>query len=239
MKNRVFLTLILIVQALATIAQAHYDPQIGRWASRDPIAENGGLNLYGFVGNNGVDNIDSLGMIRYGPTRMLGADQIEGGGGGGAILALAGVALIQAISPSTTTIPLDIEYDFDEAKDDTDDKAKEGDVVVPVPNDVCKKQKTCLPCFPATGNGVHEIALPGSRVNGRHAQPGHNGGHVKYWLVNQVPYSPGNPKACECFWGKALTIDGTQTPPPNTVPLGTIVPNPKIPIQPLGGGVSP
>ncbi|MEI6607735.1 MAG: RHS repeat-associated core domain-containing protein, partial [Verrucomicrobiota bacterium] len=38
-----------------------YDPLTGRWPSRDPIGEEGGLNLYGFVGNDGVDNIDLLG----------------------------------------------------------------------------------------------------------------------------------------------------------------------------------
>ena len=32
------------------------------WPSRDPIGERGGLNLYGFVGNNGVNSIDLFGM---------------------------------------------------------------------------------------------------------------------------------------------------------------------------------
>jgi hypothetical protein len=32
------------------------------WPSRDPIQEQGGLNLYGFVRNNGVGRIDVLGM---------------------------------------------------------------------------------------------------------------------------------------------------------------------------------
>jgi hypothetical protein len=32
-----------------------------RWLTEDPIAEDGGLNLYGFCGNNGVHNIDFLG----------------------------------------------------------------------------------------------------------------------------------------------------------------------------------
>jgi len=39
----------------------YYDPVTGRWPSRDPIAERGGLNLYGFVGNNGVNRADYLG----------------------------------------------------------------------------------------------------------------------------------------------------------------------------------
>jgi RHS repeat-associated protein len=39
-----------------------YDPNSGRWPSRDPIEENGGINLYGFVGNDGVNKWDVLGM---------------------------------------------------------------------------------------------------------------------------------------------------------------------------------
>ncbi len=40
----------------------YYDPVTGRWLSRDPIGERGGLNLYGFVGNNGVTRWDYLGL---------------------------------------------------------------------------------------------------------------------------------------------------------------------------------
>jgi RHS repeat-associated protein len=38
-----------------------YDPLTGRWPSRDPIGERGGINLYGFVGNNGISKRDILG----------------------------------------------------------------------------------------------------------------------------------------------------------------------------------
>ncbi|MBC2602996.1 RHS repeat-associated core domain-containing protein [Puniceicoccus vermicola] len=40
----------------------YYDSETGRWASRDPIKEEGGLNLYGFVGNDGVNSWDILGL---------------------------------------------------------------------------------------------------------------------------------------------------------------------------------
>ena len=40
----------------------YYDPLTGRWPSRDPIEEKGGMNLYGFVGNNGVNAWDYLGF---------------------------------------------------------------------------------------------------------------------------------------------------------------------------------
>ena len=40
----------------------YLDPLTGRWASRDPIEEQGGVNLYGFVGNDGVSKWDVLGL---------------------------------------------------------------------------------------------------------------------------------------------------------------------------------
>lgn len=40
----------------------YYDPLTGRWPSRDPIGERGGVNLYGFVNNDGLNGIDRLGM---------------------------------------------------------------------------------------------------------------------------------------------------------------------------------
>jgi len=40
----------------------HYDPVTGSWPSRDPIGEEGGVNLYGFVGNNALTYVDPLGL---------------------------------------------------------------------------------------------------------------------------------------------------------------------------------
>ncbi len=39
----------------------HYDPALGRWPSRDPIEEYGGVNLYGFVNNQPTWYWDYLG----------------------------------------------------------------------------------------------------------------------------------------------------------------------------------
>lgn len=47
----------------------YYIPATGRWASRDPIGEAGGINLYGFVGNNPVHGVDPYGLyIKKGPS---------------------------------------------------------------------------------------------------------------------------------------------------------------------------
>jgi len=40
----------------------YYNPEIGRWVSRDPIGERGGWNVYGFVRNGPVRSIDNLGL---------------------------------------------------------------------------------------------------------------------------------------------------------------------------------
>ena len=50
----------------------YYDPVTGRWPSRDPIGELGGINLYGFVGNDGVSLADFLGLktLKDGPDKI-------------------------------------------------------------------------------------------------------------------------------------------------------------------------
>ncbi len=43
----------------------YYSPSLGRFINRDPIGEAGGQNLYGFVGNDPVNNWDYLGMTDH------------------------------------------------------------------------------------------------------------------------------------------------------------------------------
>ena len=50
----------------------YYDPTTGRWPNRDPIEEQGGLNLYAFVGNDGVNAWDQLGLRPRGRSRSRG-----------------------------------------------------------------------------------------------------------------------------------------------------------------------
>ncbi len=45
----------------------HYSPSLGRWLSRDPIEEQGGLNLYCFLVNNPILYFDYLGKSMIAP----------------------------------------------------------------------------------------------------------------------------------------------------------------------------
>ena len=41
----------------------YYSPVLGRWISRDPIGERGGVNLHCFVWNSAIQTFDHLGMV--------------------------------------------------------------------------------------------------------------------------------------------------------------------------------
>jgi RHS repeat-associated protein len=49
----------------------YYSSRMGRWISRDPIAERGGLNLYAYAGENPSNRLDSVGLDTFvGPMRI-------------------------------------------------------------------------------------------------------------------------------------------------------------------------
>lgn len=50
-----------LLLASALPAHAFYNPSTGRWLSRDPIAESGGVNLHAFNMNDSVSKVDYLG----------------------------------------------------------------------------------------------------------------------------------------------------------------------------------
>jgi uncharacterized protein RhaS with RHS repeats len=42
-----------------------YDPNTGRWLSRDGLGEAGGINLYSYCGGNPISRHDPLGLVVY------------------------------------------------------------------------------------------------------------------------------------------------------------------------------
>jgi hypothetical protein len=60
---RVLFTIALAWMALPASVAAFYNPSTGRWLSRDPVDEDGGFDLYGFVNNNPPNATDSLGLV--------------------------------------------------------------------------------------------------------------------------------------------------------------------------------
>jgi RHS repeat-associated protein len=51
-----------LVSGLNLAQHRQQDPNIGRWLSRDPLAERAGMNLYTYVGNNPPVKVDPLGL---------------------------------------------------------------------------------------------------------------------------------------------------------------------------------
>ena len=52
----------------------YYDPRQGRFINRDPIGEEGGLNLYGFLSNSPVNGVDFLGLCGPSPIKPRKSD---------------------------------------------------------------------------------------------------------------------------------------------------------------------
>jgi RHS repeat-associated protein len=78
----------------------YYLPFIGRWLSKDPIQERGGLNVYAFVDNRPLQLVDSLGLrpfVEWGPNPCLPAQCWD-------------TRFIQVVYPTTPTLGYNLEF---------------------------------------------------------------------------------------------------------------------------------
>lgn len=64
----------LFLAFLPMAALGYYSPDVGRWMTRDPLEEKGGLNLHAFCENDPVNSVDPLGKNRYMTTFRWGVD---------------------------------------------------------------------------------------------------------------------------------------------------------------------
>lgn len=60
------------ISSLSLTFYRAYSADLGRWLSRDPSAEEGGLNLYGYVANNPINAFDILGLCSQSIWHLFG-----------------------------------------------------------------------------------------------------------------------------------------------------------------------
>ena len=70
-KNRLTVLAVTVTLFAALDVHAYFNPHVGRWASRDPIKERGGPNLYAFNRNDAINRIDPFGQFSAGDHATL------------------------------------------------------------------------------------------------------------------------------------------------------------------------
>jgi RHS repeat-associated protein len=94
------------LQALYYSKTRAYDPASGHWLNRDPIGEQGGLNLYGYVLGNPLSYADASGLGATGAAIGGSIGGVVGGIVGGVLGGAAGGAGGTLVAPGVGTIGL-------------------------------------------------------------------------------------------------------------------------------------
>ena len=202
----------------------HYSPALGRWLSRDPIEEQGGLNLYAFVGNVPTSFVDNQGGFAVAIGGVIGGSFLVPGligiGIGAAVVVSVGIVVIGSaiiIDRIIDSLPQTETHPEEEAK--TSDDAIPITQCPPCPD----RKKRCAPCNPPVDTVMYRHDTTGRPhyvpETGKRELP-----HYNNYVVYQVPYKEGNPRSCECRYRE---IDATLVPLAGATPFR----------RPTGGGV--
>jgi RHS repeat-associated protein len=161
-----------------------YDPELGRWLNRDPIAEEGGLNLYAYVSGNAANAVDSSGQIgvkeAYNYWLNMAADGLTQGGIAGFLQAEIGIAGMTAI-------------DYWQARDLEDNAERSGAASASdCPRDAWKYGGLAVGQIAWTAGGgyaLNNILHPFYRFIGPGSRPGFG---IGTWLtrgvIGEIPY---------------------------------------------------
>ena len=202
----------------------HYSPALGRWLSRDPIEERGGLNLYAFVGNVPTSFVDNQGGFAVAIGGVIGGSFLVPGligiGIGAAVVVSVGIVVIGS------AIIIDRIIDsLPQTETSLEEEAKTSDDAIPITQcPPCPdRKKRCAPCNPPVDTVMYRHDTTGRPhyvpETGKRELP-----HYNNYVVYQVPYKEGNPHSCECRYRE---IDATLVPLAGATPFR----------RPTGGGV--
>jgi hypothetical protein len=75
---QLLLRTLVLAWLTAGSCQAFYNPETGRWLSRDPIGERGGPNLQVQVQNDPIGKIDALGKVKWDDSSPGEAENLDG-----------------------------------------------------------------------------------------------------------------------------------------------------------------
>jgi RHS repeat-associated protein len=203
----------------------YYSPSLRRWLTRDPIEEQGGVNLFGFVLNNSLHYFDSdgRGISSLDSTSGATAAAATDFGAGWVVPAVqVGVPVVVGGG----AIAVQMTQSQDQGKADASPVAD-----VTTQKDKCKN-KRCRSCTPTRGSIGYLPAPAGTRVRGAHKGNDPAMNHLKTWTMNQIPL--GAPNECKCVWNWSGSVEGTLVAPQGWYLLpGYPVPG----MPPTGGGV--
>ena len=160
-----------------------YDPETGRWTSKDPIRFDGdGQNLFGYVLNDPVNSLDPTGLLRVCYTPITCIKE--------AFIALA-------VWVATT-----FKGDQPEQPNPTPS---------PLPDEDCDDDEDCPPCRLVDGTIVPLGTISHGKLHTpKRPQHGISGPHFNIIKANQAPRNSSQP--CHCFWQRLGAVKPADLP---------------------------